>query len=626
MKFNSANLVVGALMGATMLLGVASCSDDHYDIKNGAASANNTIWQNLQANPAQFSDVCSILSKVRVYTSEEDKKRTMTYAELLNQSQSLSFWAPKNGSFDPQPYLARIDEINNYRQQKLNAKADTLEYNLGMQFAQNHLARFNFESNKGDQDVRLYNSKLCTYNAAEGLFNGVKEESTTIPSSNGMLHILDGVSPFAFNIYDYIGEHQSDFKDVYSALTDPSINKRTFSESASTPGGMNSNGQMVYIDSVYYYTNELLDQSGAKIKNEDSLYVAVIPQNAAYEEAKEKLEKLFKYSNRYKYNYTGGGTLSSAFTSVYTTDKTDSLKEYNAKKMLMTSMYFTPSIFGGRFPAGSSRDKKAEIADFAMHADSLISTNGLIFYNPNKGGLNPLFGDGNWVEASNGIIFPLTSYQADPANTIMQSQTLDMTSSYNVGDVVVGGTNGSKGSYYYLVDGTNWNKDIDISMLETKGYRYFQIDKSVREALDVYIPLRNLYSGKYRIRIQMLPNRVDVNHMYLVENEETHEQEELPDQKTTFVATLFDDEGKQIGSPSADIVVDDYAVKTYTLFESIEIPKCYYNLPSGVSNCFPLLKLEIPRPKRNNDPYRPLWNTQSSGLSITKIFIDPVRE
>ena len=190
----------------------------------------------------------------------------------------------------------------------------------------------------------------------------------------------------------------------------------------------------------------------------------------------------------------------------------------------------------------------------------------------------------------------------------------------------MGGTNGSKGTYYYLVDGTNWNKDIDISMLETKGYRYFQIDKSVREALDVYIPLRNLYSGKYRIRIQMLPNRVDVNHMYLVENEETHEQEELPDQKTTFVATLFDDEGKQIGSPSADIVVDDYAVKTYTLFESIEIPKCYYNLPSGVSNCFPLLKLEIPRPKRNNDPYRPLWNTQSSGLSITKIFIDPVRE
>ena len=617
-------MVVGGIMGASMLLGVASCSDDHYDIKNGTASAGKTIWQNLEANPDQFSDVCSILKKIRVYKSIEDKKRTMTYADLLNQSQSLTFWAPQNGSFDVQSYLTRIDEINNYREQNLADKADTLEYNLGMQFAQNHLARFNFESSKGNQDVRLYNSKLCTYNAGEGLFNGVAL-GEAYPSSNGMLHLLKGVSPFAFNIYDYIGEHQNEFNTVYNALTDPSINKRVFSEGSSTPGGMNSEGQMVYIDSVYYYTNELLDQSNAQIQNEDSLYVAVIPTENAYQEAKAKVEKLFNYAGRYKYNYTGGGTLSSAFTSVYTTEKTDSLKEYNTKKMLMTSMYFSPSLFGGRFPISTSREKKAEIADFAMHADSLISTNNLVFYNPNKPGLNPLFADGTWVEASNGIIFPIASYQADPANTIMQSKTLDMINSV-VGDVVIGGTSVSLGSYIYLVEGTNWNKSIDISMLDTKGYRYFQIDANVREALDIYIPLRDLYSGKYRIRVQMLPNRVDNNHKYFVDNEETNEQEELVEQKTTFNATLYDDEGNQIGQPSDYIVVDDYKVKTYTLFESIEIPKCYYNLPSGVSNCFPLLKLEIPRPKKNNDPYRPLWNTQFSGLSITKIFIDPVRE
>ena len=243
-------------MGATMLLGLASCSDDHFDIKNGTASANNTIWQNLQANPDKFSDVSSILQKVRVYKSLEDKKRTLTYAELLNQPQTLTFWAPVNGSFDPQPYLSRIDQINSYREQGLTDKADTLEYNLGMQFAQNHLARFNFESIKEDQDVRLYNSKLATYNAGQRLFNGVEQLDTEIPSSNGVLHALKGVSPFAFNIYDYIGEHQNEFQTIYNALTDPAINKRIFSESSSTPGGMNSEGQMVYIDSVYSYSNE----------------------------------------------------------------------------------------------------------------------------------------------------------------------------------------------------------------------------------------------------------------------------------------------------------------------------------------------------------------------------------
>lgn len=609
-------------MGATMLLGLASCSDDHFDIKNGTASANNTIWQNLQANPDKFSDVSSILQKVRVYKSLEDKKRTLTYAELLNQPQTLTFWAPVNGSFDPQPYLSRIDQINSYREQGLTDKADTLEYNLGMQFAQNHLARFNFESIKEDQDVRLYNSKLATYNAGQRLFNGVEQLDTEIPSSNGVLHALKGVSPFAFNIYDYIGEHQNEFQTIYNALTDPAINKRIFSESSSTPGGMNSEGQMVYIDSVYSYSNELLDQSGAQIKNEDSLYVAIIPKESAYQHAKEKVEKLFNYSDRYKYNYVGGGTLSSAFTTLYQTTKTDSLRDYNTKKMLMTSMYFTPSIFGGRFPVSTSRDKKAEIADYAMHADSLISTNGLIFYNSNKGGLNPMFGDGTWEEASNGVIFPISTYDSDPAYSIMQSKTLDMISSDNVGDVVIGGASGSKGSYYYLTEGSNWNKDIDIDMLETKGYRYFQVDARVSSALEVYIPLRNLYSGKYRIRVQMLPNRVDNNHKYFTENEETNEQEEIVEQKTKFVATLYDDEGNRIGSPSEDIVVDDHEVKTYTLFESIEIPKCYYNLPSGVSNCFPLLKLEIP----GSIKYRPYRRTQFSGLSIAKIFIDPVRE
>lgn len=609
-------------MGATMLLGLASCSDDHFDIKNGAASANNTIWQNLQANSDKFSDVCSILQKVRVYKSLEDKKRTLTYAELLNQPQTLTFWAPVNGSFDPQPYLSRIDQINSYREQGLTDKADTLEYNLGMQFAQNHLARFNFESSKENQDVRLYNSKLATYNAGEGLFNGVEQQGEEIPSSNGVLHALNGVSPFAFNIYDYIGEHQDEFPTIYNALTDPTTNKRIFSESSSTPGGMNNEGQMVYIDSVYTYTNELLDQSGAQIKNEDSLYVAIIPKESAYQQAKEKVEKLFNYASRYKYNYIGGGTISAAFTTPYDITKTDSLRDYNTKKMLMTSMYFTPSIFGGRFPISTSRDKKAEIADYAMHADSLISTNGLIFYNSNKGGLNPMFGDGNWEEASNGVIFPISTYDSDPAYSIMQSQTLDMLNSSNVGDVVIGGASGSKGSYYYLTEGTNWNKDIDIDMLETKGYRYFQVDARVTQALEVYIPLRNLYSGKYRIRVQMLPNRVDNNHKYFTENEETNEQEEIVEQETKFVATLYDDEGKRIGSPSEDITVDDHEVKTYTLFESIEIPKCYYNLPSGVSNCFPLLKLEIPGTRK----YRPYYRTQFSGLSITKIFIDPVRE
>ena len=49
---------------------------------------------------------------------------------------------------------------------KLIEEANLAEYNLGVQFAQNHIARFNYEGATGEQQVRLLNGKLCTYNPA----------------------------------------------------------------------------------------------------------------------------------------------------------------------------------------------------------------------------------------------------------------------------------------------------------------------------------------------------------------------------------------------------------------------------------------------------------------------------
>ena len=93
-------------------------------------------------------------------------------------------------------------------------------------------------------------------------------------------------------------------------------------------------------------------------------------------------------------------------------------------------------------------------------------------------------------------------------------------------------------------------------------------------------------------------------------------------QNTKFFAKVFDDEGNAIGSQSNDIVVDDTKPGIYTLFDGIEIPKCYYNLPTGVSNCFPLLQLSIP----NNNTYQPQRRKFGPALSIVKLYVEPVRE
>lgn len=605
-----------------MLLGIHSCSDDHYDIKDAEASAGNTIWQNIKADP-ELDSLAMILSRTRVYTKEEDKKRTLTYAELLDQPQSFTFWAPKNGTYNAKQFLDRLDDADALRAEGKTDEADKEEYNVGLEFAQNHIARFNYEGATSETELRLLNGKITSY-VPSSSFNGVDIEKA-IPSSNGMMHIIDGLSPFSPNIYDYLGINKSKISSVYDIIM--AQDTLIFQPNQSTQGSMNSQGQMVYVDSVFSHQNKLLDACGAQVRNEDSLYVAVIPQNNAWNTASTKVKNLFKYASYYKYNYNGGNSPSQAFPSRFPTKGTfnaDSLAEYNANQALITSMFFTVTNFTGDF----KRDQTDEIAQYAIHADSLVSTNGKIYYNSNKGGENPLLAGVNYEKASNGIVFPLEEYNYDPSSWLMEDKVIDMMYTSNVGNCYAGGSP-SKGEYTYLTEGEegNLNTEVEgVSSLETKAYRYFAGNRNT--ALDVYFPLPNLFSGKYRIRAMILPNRVNMNNRWTTTRTETDENgkvteiEEEVMQNTKFYARVYDDGGNVIGTQSKDIVVDDTKLGIYTLFDEVEIPKCYYNLPSGVSDCYPLLRLSIP----NNNTYQPQRRNFGPALSIVKLYVEPIRE
>lgn len=623
MKRISFNPIIAGMLGATTLLGIAACSDDHYDIKPGTESAGNTIWQNIEANP-QLDSLAMILKRVKVYSKEEDKTRTMTYAEFLDAGQTLTFWAPINGSYNASYYLSQLNQVDALNAEGKSTEANKLEYTIGNQFAQNHIARFNYESDKSNQEVHLINGKITTYNAAEGTFNGVSLNSTyaNVPSSNGVMHVIEGASPFSYNIFDYFEAYSDIFSNVYGTLSDPEIDKKTFSEFLSIAGALNENGEMVYVDSVYISDNEMLNESNAQIKDEDSLYIALAPTDAAWEEALEKVGKLFKYKTTYRYNYKNS-TTEFADTLKLNTDWTghspqtlaDSLADYNTKKALLTSMYFSPSIFRQEF----ERDDIDGILNYAYYADSLISTNGVIYYNSTPGAKNPMFGDVEPVIASNGIIFPLPSYTIDPTYSFMQRQQIDMTDYYNVGATSNCANASTRGTVISLVSGTNLNEDVDITPLgDTKQYRYFEATGSGN--FDIYIPIPNLYSGKYSIKLQMVPNRASIDYMWLDDDS----GEEVM-QNIQFNASLLADNGTDIGSATEEITVDDSGVKTYTLWDSIEIPNCYVDLPSGVDSCYPLLRLRISRRLYNS--LRPKnVSSFTIGLGIAKVIVEPVHE
>ncbi|MBR1445697.1 MAG: hypothetical protein IJ586_01235 [Alloprevotella sp.] len=580
-----------------MLLGATACTDDHFDIIADGTTGSNSLWENIQGS-GKTDSLALILNRTIVMKSETDKSGKITYAEMLNQPQSFTFWAPKDGTYNAKHYLDMLDERDALLAKSASADSEEndaawrLNWTVANQLVQNHLARFNYEGNSSTQKVRLLNAKVSYYDPAALTFNNVAMDAEPIPSSNGTMHLLEGVSPFAYNIYDYIVYHD-EFSKLWGVLSDPAIDKRVFSETASTEGAMNENGEMVYVDSVFYHTNEILDASGALLSNEDSLYVALLPTDEAWDKAYETVSNLYRYGSRYAYEWNDdqGKFMQTAQFN------TDSLQAYNANRTLIQSSFFTTS----RFSVPNQTDS-AQVNAYAQTADSLLSTNYTVFYNPNHGGLNPNFNGQSPVKASNGYIYAVDSYNVNPGYTWIQRNEVKMTSDYFVANV--GGATSDKGQLITLTEETRC--DTIYGDVEDNMYRRFE--KLGNSEMNVYIRLSGLYSGKYKISAEIVPTQINKS-FPAGENEHA-----------MFNYELLDDEGNKIGSTVNDFETKSDSVRTYTLFESIEIPKCYVSLPSDYSNSFVRLRFQMTaRHSRAN-----AGNCKS--LNISKIIVEPVRE
>ena len=372
MKYHIHNMFKGGLLAIAATALVTACSDDHFDVV-AQGQADQTLWENIKAdkNLSQFQD---LLSRITVMKSENDKAATLKYSDLLNSSQSFTVVAPLDGTFDYQAWSDTIDKANDLLAKPDNEREGRRLMNIASaQFAMNHIARFNFNLEE-EQRVHLMNGK--NVQSLPGSFNGVAlNNGGRIIGSNGVLYTLQGINPFAYNIYDYLSA-DPEITAVNAYIKDPAVESETFSEGLSTPGAMNENGDMVYIDSVFVRTNLLLDQIGISLDDEDSCYVAVIPDNNAWTEALEKVKAIMNYAPTYSYGWDGSTfTYSTARGSALKVNA-DSLAEAKAKEAIITNMFFQP------YRMGLESKKNRKIVEYMETADSLISSKNVIFYNP----------------------------------------------------------------------------------------------------------------------------------------------------------------------------------------------------------------------------------------------------
>ena len=154
MKKISIKWFKSGLIGLLAIFGMASCSDDHFDLNT--TNATGTLWENLVAS-GQADDFTKILEKTIVNKKSYGIPATITYKELLNSPRVFTVWAPKDGTYDAQKWLDLLAEGKNEVVEK--------------QFVRNHIANYNYSGAYAKvEKIMLYNSKYAEYNVPENTF------------------------------------------------------------------------------------------------------------------------------------------------------------------------------------------------------------------------------------------------------------------------------------------------------------------------------------------------------------------------------------------------------------------------------------------------------------------------
>lgn len=542
----------GGLLGLLAILGMASCSDDHFDLNTTNASG--SLWNNLVATN-QVDSFTMILEKTIVNKKSYGVPATITYKDLLNSSRVFTVWAPKDGTYNAAHWLKLLAAGDN----------ETVE----KQFVRNHIANFNYNGAYATSErIRLYNAKYAVYDVPDNTFKGVPISSDAlyknIASTNGTLHVLNGMAPYLPSLRESLQDN-ANVSDINKYIMDKDTLE--FIKQWSTPGST-VNGEVQYVDSYFVESNKILPSIAM---DEDSLSAAIFPSNTAWNEAISKISPFFNYKQKYSFY--------DADANKYRVDSInpDSFQEMYTKKVIFNNMFYSLR----EQPAFNIQTATPEsVQQFFNTSDSLVSTNYYFSdynYHQHKPYCNVLTEGKLPTTSSNGYAF-ITDHFNFIANKTWQN------------DIILEGEyfwylNAEKSKYialssptgisHYVSDG-NRNDSVKGKV---HGYAYQEFPSSSTSARPIVsFNLPNVLSGTYDIYVVIVPeNMVDKSN--------------LSPKKNKFTATLeydYDTSGKasSITSPNT-FVSDPTKVDTILLFENFKFPYCYANL----ANSYPVLSL-----------------------------------
>ena len=413
MANNKFNKYIGAVALGVAILAVPSCSDDHFDVNYGSdensAVATQSLWELISENP-NLSKFKTIVEKAKYWKDENHPVNNWTYADVLKSGQLVTVWAPENGYLSDAEYNSLLE------------RCQTDGYNLQQQFISNHIALWRKNvSETGIDTIKMINGKNMVFDKTDILnckIQGISLNQTNIPALNGTLHTIEGTTPFHYNFYEYLK-----FSPSLPLMSAYVVSKDTteFYKDASIEGLPDKDGNPSYVDSVYRTTNILFDRrdylpnSGAdtwdifqecfdaRINQEDSAFIMVLPTDAAWTAAKQKLAHLYKYPARYEDKIKG----NDGTTVIRDIKDPDSLTNMSINMDLTTPLVFNVN----KQPKVGSKLWTLEdfIANKGATAEYLLNTYGDTLRNTGDWDKTSLF-NGNLVEMSNGYAYEATEW------------------------------------------------------------------------------------------------------------------------------------------------------------------------------------------------------------------------
>lgn len=253
-------------------LALSSCTDtwnEHYQSAE-AADGGTSLLQLVEQNP-QLSDFAKLLHATHLYNNTH--ATSVTYAQLLDADQTLTVWAPVNGSFNADSLLQICS----------TPQGDSI---VGQHFVGNHIAHhlYNMSGETACQ-VKMLNNKFLNLTPNALSTAAVNPDQVNTPARNGLLNLLDTEAPYNYNLYEGLTSMER-LKHLGTFLKKFEVNE--LDEANSVVAGI-EDGQKVYSDSVMRQENALF-RTFDYINSEDSLFAMLVPDaemwNTVYEEAK----------------------------------------------------------------------------------------------------------------------------------------------------------------------------------------------------------------------------------------------------------------------------------------------------------------------------------------------------